>query len=213
MHITVHKNDLIASAIIGEAVAWLLIATNQNLGFDIPYLNLFMVIGFPALSAFGMFVAEWMSSKWAVLTQLAKFVLVGALNTFIDLGLFNLLIYSSGVASGDAVIWFKAGAFIVAVINSYFWNKFWTFKAADTHMQMNPQEPEHVHHGREFFQFFLVSFIGLLINLAVAGFVINIVGVQGDLTGAQWANVGAIFATLAALAWNFLGYKFIVFKR
>lgn len=213
MHITVHKNDLIASAIIGEAVAWLLIATNQNLGFEVPYLNLIMIILFPALSAFGMFVVEWLSIKWAILTQFAKFVLVGALNTFIDLGFLNLLIFASGVAQGTPYLWFKGGAFIAAVINSYFWNKFWTFKAGDTHAQAGPDVPEHVHHGGEFFQFLLVSFIGLLINLAVAGLIVNIVGVQGGLTEAQWANVGALLATFAALIWNFLGYKFIVFKR
>ncbi|RJQ14044.1 GtrA family protein [Candidatus Parcubacteria bacterium] len=213
MNINVHKNDLIAAAVIGEVVAWLVIATNANLQIPIPYFNIAIPIVFPALSAFGMYIAEWLSAKWAVLTQLAKFALVGALNTFIDLGLLNLLIFASAIAAGKVFLGFKAIAFTAAVINSYFWNKFWTFKAGDTHAMAGSNVPEHEHHGKEFFQFLVVSIIGLLINVAVAGFVVNVLGPQGGLRVEVWANVGAIIATFAALVWNFLGYKFIVFKR
>ena len=67
--------------------------------------------------------------------------------------------------------------------------------------------------GREFTQFFIVSAIGFGINVGIASLVVNLIGPRFDITEKIWANIGAIFATFFAMVWNFLGYKFIVFKR
>lgn len=135
-----------------------------------------------------------------VIRQAVKFVLVGGLNTLIDLGVLNLLIFTTGIANGFGYSAFKGISFIVAVINSYFLNKFWTFKSAGKS-------------GKEFSQFFMVSLIGFGVNIGVASLVVNIIGVQFGITPKIWANVGALAATFAAMAWNFIGYKFFVFKR
>src|SRR3989344_2662710 len=100
-----------------------------------------------------------------IIRQAIKFVLVGILNTLVDLGVLNLLIFASGIASGFGYSAFKGISFTVAVINSYFLNKFWTFKMRET---------EGV--KREFAQFFIVSLIGFGINVGVASFVVNVVG-------------------------------------
>jgi len=42
--------------------------------------------------------------------------------------------------------------------------------------------------------------------------VVNIVGPQFGLNAKIWANMGAVAGTLFVMVWNFLGYKFIVFK-
>jgi len=136
-----------------------------------------------------------------IVSQAIKFILVGVLNTLVDLGVLNLLIWAFGIYSGFGYSAFKGISFTVAVINSYFLNKFWTFKMRET---------EGV--KREFAQFFIVSLIGFGINVGVASFVVNVVGPQFGLGSKLWANVGAIYATFAAMSWNFLGYKFIVFK-
>lgn len=136
-----------------------------------------------------------------IIRQAIKFVLVGGLNTLIDLGALNLLIFLSGITAGFGYSAFKGVSFIAAVINSYFLNKFWTFNLQKT------KEAK-----KEFAQFFIVSLIGFGINVGVASFVVNIIGVQFGLAPKIWANVGAIIATLVGMTWNFLGYKFIVFK-
>lgn len=148
----------------------------------------------------------------ATIKQAIKFVFVGILNTLVDLGVLNILIWTSGISSGIGYSAFKGVSFTVAVINSYFLNKFWTFKKRGTEGAK-----------REFIQFFTVSLVGFGINVGVATLVVNVIGpptflfnIAGRDIGIEpkiWANFGAICATLAAMTWNFLGYKFIVFKN
>ena len=90
-------------------------------------------------------------------------------------------------------------SFIIANVNSYFWNKHWTFSSGKSAT------------AGEFGKFFTVSVIGFAVNVGAASFIVNVIAAPAGFSPAMWANVGAVVATLAALAWNFLGYKFIVF--
>src|SRR3989344_567767 len=81
---------LTASILIGAFLIPSLVNT-QN--FDLiphPYVVLFLA--FPSLALIGMFVVKKLSKKLALLWQVAKFALVGVLNTAIDFGILNLLI-------------------------------------------------------------------------------------------------------------------------
>ena len=89
----------------------------------------------------------------------------------------------------------------MAVVNSYVWNKYWTFKSGKSHKK------------EEFFQFFAVSVVGFFLNVGVAAFVVIVIGPKGNLTPEVWANVGALIATFILLLWNFFGYKIWVFKK
>jgi putative flippase GtrA len=137
-----------------------------------------------------------------IFRQAIKFILVGILNTVIDLGILNVLILISGVSAGLGYSIFKGISFAAAVINSYFLNKFWTFQRGATGAPR-----------KEFTQFFIASVIGFGINVSTASFVVNFIGPQLGVGANIWANVGAILATLTAMFWNFLAYKFIVFKK
>jgi len=136
-----------------------------------------------------------------IIKQAMKFILVGILNTLIDLGVLNLLIWLSGIAAGPFYSVFKGISFVAAVINSYLLNKFWTFRKKETGGVK-----------REFSQFFIVSVIGFGINVGVASLVVNVIGPQFGISVKLWANIGAVCATFVSMIWNFLGYKFIVFK-
>ena len=57
-----------------------------------------------------------------------KFILVGILNTAIDFGALNLLILLTGITGGWAIVPLNTISFLCAATNSYFLNKFWTFK-------------------------------------------------------------------------------------
>src|SRR3989344_2874250 len=130
-----------------------------------------------------------------IVRQAVKFILVGILNTFVDLGVLNLLIFTTGIASGFGYSVFKGVSFTVAVVNSYILNKFWTFKTTGS-----------------FGKFFIVSLIGFGVNVGVASVVVNIIRNQLLSFGVSekiWANVGAIAATFCAMIWNFIGYKFM----
>ena len=133
---------------------------------------------------------------------MAKFLLVGALNTLIDLGVLNFLMWISGIYTGIFYSIFKAISFLIATINSYLWNKHWTF-----------EKRERVFAPKEYFKFLIIVTIGLFINVTIASFVVNVIGPQFGITAELWANVGAFSAILIAWVWNFLGTKFIVFKK
>ena len=194
------KSDIYAGLIIGIMVALLLPVIARNIDVSIPYERALILV-FPILTLLGLYIARVLSRVVPVIYQVAKFALVGALNTAVDFGVANFLIIISGIAVGTEVIAFKGISFTVAVINSYFWNKFWTFR-----------KKEGGGFG-EFSQFLVVSFVGLGINLGVAYLVINTLSPVGGMSDKQWANVGFLVATFVALAWNFFGYKFIVFKK
>lgn len=142
------------------------------------------------------FLKKWVRMMW----QAGKFIVVGGLNTFLDFAVLNSLIIATGTSSGKTLLVFKALAFIVAVVNSYFWNKYWTF------------EFKQKKRG-EVIEFFVISVIGLAINVGVTSLVVNVVGPQLGLTSIVWANIGALAATFAALLWNFVGYKVLVFRE
>lgn len=197
------KKDLIISAIIGLLSAALMLPILKNLDYDFPMMEGLLII-LPVLCAAGMWTAYWLAQKIKIMLQIARFVLVGALNTFVDWGVLNVLIFLTGITSGWGYSAFKGTSFVVAAVNSYFWNKLWTFKKID--------QVEHKASGKEFMQFFVVSIIGFALNVSTATLIVNVWGTNLDISSGQLANFGALAGTLLGLVWNFLGYKLIVFK-
>lgn len=205
--LAVWQKDLIVAAVIGLLCAAFILPIAQNLGVkQILAWSLFLVL--PILAALGLGVAYWLGEKIQVLYQIAKFILVGALNTFVDWGILNLLMFLTSISAGVMFSAFKGASFLVSMTNSYFWNKFWTFKK--TVEPAATAEP--VKSGREALQFFIVSVVGFLLNVGIATFLVNILGPQFGFSPKLWANVGALAGTVLGMTWNFLGYKLIVFK-
>lgn len=147
--------------------------------------------------------------RYPVIKQFAKFALVGVMNTAIDLIVLNLETIATGVKEGSGYAVQKGISFLAAVTFSYFLNKHWTFRDQS-------QEDE----GKKFSQFFLISVIGMFINVTVATvtvtylkYPINSLLNLSFLTDQTWVNLGALSGTAIGLIWNFIGYKFIVFKK
>jgi len=133
--------------------------------------------------------------------QITKFAVVGVANTAVDLGTLNLLMLLFRETQGLYYSLFKAISFTAAVINSYFWNKYWTFGAGEKGT------------GKEFSRFFAISVGGFIINVGSASVVVNFIPNFLKVSPQLWGNVGALVGTSLGLAWNFLGYKFFVFKK
>ncbi|PIP24528.1 MAG: hypothetical protein COX35_00185 [Candidatus Nealsonbacteria bacterium CG23_combo_of_CG06-09_8_20_14_all_37_18] len=194
------KTDAIISIILGFLIGVFFFVVLKNVGIKIPYLWTLIIV-FPPLSLLGMFIVSSLGKKFLIILQAGKFVLVGAFNTFIDLGVLNILIWISGVASGAWYSVFKGISFLIAVTNSYFWNKHWTF-----------EKRKEAFVPGEFSKFLAVTAIGLFINVGIASFIVNVIGLQFEVSKAMWATIGAFTATFFAWIWNFLSSKFIVFK-
>ncbi|NTW27465.1 MAG: GtrA family protein [Candidatus Moranbacteria bacterium] len=162
----------------------------------------------------GLRIAFLFGKKIAIIYQIAKFGLIGVLNTLVDLGVLALItllfsfyfqIEAKSVLIGTITFYsiYKAASFIIANISSYFWNKYWTFDQGAKKQTKS-----------EFMQFFAVSIVGFLINVFVASFVFKtILGSATTLTDGQLGLLGAAAGSIAGLAWNFIGYKLWVFKK
>jgi len=195
------KLDLILSAVIGFLNGIFFYFILKQVGVTFGFLP-FLIIVFPILAVIGMLITSFLGKKFLFILQAAKFFLVGTLNTFIDLVVLNILILLTQISSGVFYSLFKTISFLGATTNSYFWNRFWTFEKRG-----EENKP------KEFAKFFIITIIGLLINVAVASFVVNKIGPQFGITQKLWASIGAIVAAFFAFLWNFIASKFIVFKK
>ena len=126
--------------------------------------------------------------KWLV--QAVKFGAVGILNTGIDLGLYFVLTRWLGL---DALpVLAKSLSYSGGILNSFLWNKFWTFRSrAGTWVTLIP--------------FILTALVGLGINTGMLQLCLK------NFLLPELVALGA--ATLTTLAWNFVISKFVIFKE
>jgi putative flippase GtrA len=131
-----------------------------------------------------------------------RFIVVGLINTALDLAVLNCLIFFTHV--GRSGLWFtlfKSISFLVAVANSYFINHSWTFDGkAGTRSVMQAG------------QFLVVSLLGALINVSSASYVASFVPAIRGLES-YWPSIAALAGTACGLGSNFLGYKHLVFSQ
>lgn len=210
----IRKIDILISLLIGEAAGLLLLVVVKNIGQDMPKVLLIPLWVWPVI--FPVFCLVWflfasvLSAKFKAFLQIGKFVLVGGLNFLIDIGILNLLIFLTTIASGPFYAVFKGISFVVAVGNSYLLNKFWTFRDPTSEdVEQAPKKKV----GKEFLQFIIITLIGFIANVSIASLIVNWIGPQWGVSDRIWASVGAIIASFLGMAWNFAGYKFIVFKK
>lgn len=140
------------------------------------------------------------------LKQFIRFALIGALNTLVDLLVLNVETVITGMTTGRAYALQKGISFLFGVACSYYFNKRWAFEDRSK----GPQ-------GVKLSLFMTISAIGALVNVTVASASVTylrpMVHYYEAISGQIWVNIGALLGTAAALAWNFLGYKFFVFKE
>lgn len=173
---------------------------------NVPRLNGFsfvwLVVLVPALWVLGVGLGYFLGRWFVFFNQFGKFAAIGFTNAAVDFGVLNFLIFYSGAASGVLFSVFKGISFVIAATHSYFWNKYWSFEAGKNTIT-----------GQEFLKFFSVTVTALLINVAVASIIVNLIGLQFGFSEEAWANVGAVAGSATALIASFVGFKKIVFKK
>lgn len=161
--------------------------------------------------------------KHPVIGQFAKFVVVGGTSMVIDLGLHFTLMWVIPVgdeklgphlgkwllsempglfafakdAPAAAFPVLKIPAASIAILNSFIWNRRWTFGIVG--------EADRLSHLQKFV---LVSMVGMGINTTVGTLFNNIIPLHPRRS---WAIASAI-ATVVTAFWNFAGQKFFAFK-
>jgi putative flippase GtrA len=115
--------------------------------------------------------------------QLVRFATVGASGYAVNLATFALLVHAAGIDYRVAAV----GAFLVAVLNNFLWNRRWTFDARGGHA------------GFQAARFFVVSIVAFGFNYAI---------LVALVSGAGLAEVvGQAIAIIASTPVSFIGNK------
>jgi len=146
--------------------------------------------------------------------QLSKFVVVGLINTFVDLLGFNLLRKSTKM---KAIVASYISS-TIAMINSYILNKYWTFESQQTGASA----------ATEAAKFFFSTVIGIYVIhngivwifsekftffSKIAYAITSRLPILNKLSQRfVYDNVAKVAGIAGSLAWNFVLYKFWVFK-
>lgn len=156
--------------------------------------------------------------------QFAKFCIVGGSSFVIDAGLHKLLMFAitingkplsrvfgvwvqSALHGAPPTEWqaqnasftvFKFFTSGLAMLNSFYWNRKWTFGIH------GPEE-----RGRQLAKFLTISVIGMGLNILIASG-LNRVG-KGSAEGNWW--FATLIATAIVAVWNFCGQRLYAFRR
>jgi len=196
------KIDLILALVTGEGIALLFMWFLKKSGKELGFLSFALAIIFPVLALIGIWLADLIGRKFLFVYQFAKFILIGVLFALFDLVVLNSLLIYFGITAGVKYDIFVAISFIIATIIKYAADKFWAFEKSEKEKM-----------GTEFWSFFIVTLISGGIQVLIASLVVNNIGIHFGLTPLLWANVGKLSGIAVASIWNFLGYKFVVFKK
>lgn len=181
------RNDIIFAIISGLSVSWITVDFFGKIGF------IFLII-FPLLSIAGLWATDLIGRKFLFAFQAGKFCLAGAFADVIDIKVFQLLFWLAPFS-----LTFKTISFFFSTFVKYWVDKYWSFEN---------QEKEHI--NKEIAVFFLVAIAGSLLNVSSFYFFSKInPGMPLNL----WVELSIILAAIVSGLWNFLGYKFIVFKK
>jgi putative flippase GtrA len=121
--------------------------------------------------------------------QLFKFGVVGVSGYVVNLIVFAILVEALGLHHVLGAV----GAFCIAVMNNFLWNRHWTFRAT------------HGHAGFQAARFFAVSLAALGVNLVVLSLLVDVADAPEVPSQA--------FAVAFAMPLNFIGNKLWTFGR
>lgn len=201
------RNDYTIAAIIGFITAVfvtpILVFSDTPLaynGFSIPLWSLFIIL--PVGEYVAYVIASKLFSHITALRQLGRFGIVGLMNFSVDTGIVYTLQYYTGIGLDDPrILYLFVASGAVAIVNSYFWQRTWTFseKTAPS--------------SKEFIGFLVVTLLSIAINSGVAFLAGNFILRLDVIAEGRVLGASKVIATAVSLFWNFFGYKLFVFKK
>lgn len=195
-----NRIDYAIAALIGFLVGVFAIPTLINLAVRERAVLALLPLILPPLWVGGVWLGGALGRYFPFMTQFGKFAAVGLLNTAIDFGTLNLLSVVTGITAGFVIGGVNIPGFSVAAFNSYLWNKFWVFRGRGA-----------VGIFSDFPKFLAVAVAGVLINGTVV-VTITLLPPFAGVNPTAWLNFSKAVATAITFAWNFIGYKFLVFR-
>lgn len=139
--------------------------------------------------------------KYTRLTAAARFLIIGILNTLVDLGALSFFLFFNPTKTiGWYYALFKSLSFILALANSYYFNSHFSFE--DAHRTATTERLS---------KFLLVSLVSFAINVNLASLINRFDFLS--LNKGLWGVVAAFLASVFGIIINFVGYRFWVFKK
>lgn len=137
--------------------------------------------------------------------QFVKFGITGTFGAIVDFGTYNILtraigwltIYNIG---GIKIIAANLVSVFLAIFSNFILNKYWTFRDKSENVAAQ---------GTSYFVMNLITFT--LNQLLTSFFIFNVA--QFDVFGSQKDNAAKVAAVCFILFINFLGSKFIIFRK
>jgi len=133
--------------------------------------------------------------------QFLRFALVGVGNTAVDFAVTNLLVLVLQPQGGVVLLGISLAACSLATLNSYFWNRWWTFRSSSS-----------MQRAREMSKFFAVALISMGINSSVFLFLARTLPSRFPISPLLSINLAKLAGVAAAFAVSFLGYRYGVFQ-
>jgi dolichol-phosphate mannosyltransferase len=119
--------------------------------------------------------------------QASKYLVVGASGYLLNLAVFTFGVAVIGVHHLVAAVL----AFIVAIVNNFWWNRRWTFDAHDGHL------------GSQGVRFFLICTAGFLLAAGLLELLVSVFGVERIIAQALSVAVIAPLTFLGNKLWSF----------
>lgn len=123
---------------------------------------------------------------WSEGATLVRFAIVGIGNTLVDFGMFFLL-----TSMGVSYVLAQVCSYSAGVLNSYVWNRTWTFRAQEKAS------------AQQFFQFLILNLLSLGTTVVLLQ-LLHLAGISLVISKGM--------ATMAGMAINFSGSRFWVFS-
>ncbi len=139
-------------------------------------------------------------SSASIVVQFLRFCVVGSLNTLVDVLAFNLLIWMFPTQDSGLLVIFNSLAYLIGAVNSFCWNKIWTFRQRS--------EASNV----QIIRFALVTSLGIICNDAFLWLATTIF-MSLSLTSILWLNVAKVCAIAGSVTVSYIGMRFGVFTK
>jgi putative flippase GtrA len=138
--------------------------------------------------------------------EIIVFGIIGVLNTSIDIGVFMSLKYIFQINNqSNWIVIINLIAIVLAIIFSYFANKYFTFQ----HKSKTD--------AKEITSFLIVNLFGFLINTNILRLAISLLPSEISFSLIPFlidpALIGKILGTAGSMIVSFIGYKFFVFNK
>jgi putative flippase GtrA len=129
------------------------------------------------------------SQSW--FKQTAKFAVVGISNTLIDIGTYLFLTHFILLFSQQLIL-AKSLSYSIGVINSFYWNRKWTFQSE-------------VGYAKGLLLYLLINLTSISVNIGVMYLSLNIIGFHHI--------VSLLLATASTFFFNLSSAKLLVFRK